>query len=1289
VTQSALDYKKISVYLLGEFRITLDGKEVKLPNRATVRSLMAFLFAQGKRTSRSTLIYLFWPHLADRAAGRALSQALWHIRKSLPKELLITKNQQVQIAHLPNLWVDVWMFRQVTELLLQNPPQTKQKATYYQCLELYQGGLAEDIYEDWALAERRFLHDAHLTLLQHLVQIEKASGQYATALKLAQRAAAAAPLDEAWQQEIMQLYVVQENLDAAISQYETYRNTVRRELNIEPAGEIRLLAQQIALRSGAKSKEFAQPWSISTKQSILETGRFDELPVIGREHEQKKLISYFDLLVSNAGGIISITGPAGTGKTHLLRSFADHAGWHGIEVYWSDPVKEAMAHPFASILQLLEEILDRLDVKLMETTLAPIWLQVLCTLSPLIMEKFSHLSPPPQILVQNEAERNYEAIIQFFIAVAQFHPLLLIMEDLQWAGDETVTLLSRLAHRIKDRPILVAFSYTTLGTNRTLPSQTFWFCNDTINLHNLDEAGASELIRHTLGRGQPAPRFERRLYSETGGNPLFILETLRFLYERQLIVRDAAGYWSTAVDEQTEDYRELPLAPVIKQAIEQRLRGLPTTLRRILNAAAVLGAKFTLTELQTITLIEDHLLHTVVNVLARRGYITGDFRRYQFSHYSLFQTVYANVPETERIQMHRRAGHMFEGERHTDIERLAYHYTKGKLWHKAVHAHLKASRTAEKMTALQAAKDHVIHAQRLLNEHHPFAKEENQRLYFETLAIAARLNQQMGNHNDARAELAQMGEIAAQLSAPRLEVDALNGMVELQLSLFQLEKALALAETAVRRAAALPYDEALADAYHLSARIYRHLDNQSRAQEFWESALEIWRNLPDTDVKIADAYIYLASISIKKGDPRQAQITIFHVLETLQNTNLKYQFAKAYATLSQIEHDFGNHEQALQYNLQALEQIQAIGIRYNEAVILANLGLSYWRLGDFGQGEAYFQQSLQIARETAAKPVEASALFNLGELYRQTGRLTEGEALLCEALALARELNFPDVHICSLNGLGNVALEHQQLTQAKAYFDHGYQLAQEATILKHQVEALWGIGQFHIRNRTFAQALDALHTVLSLIQHREKGDIVVSTHSLLGYCYYSMGDLAKALVHSEQAVKMADKTGADHENQMIYYFHWLILRSAGRTYEAQTALQQAFQLVQERKKSIPTTSWQQVWAEKQLNRRILRDYQAQQAEQNLQNKITAHLPRQGTPLHGRPIRADELIPVTWTIETPQDGAVKNKKARRRKQIRRLLQEAAAQGAIPLQKEIADALQVSERTIRRDLREMGL
>jgi len=145
----------------------------------------------------------------------------------------------------------------------------------------------------------------------------------------------------------------------------------------------------------------------------------------------------------------------------------------------------------------------------------------------------------------------------------------------------------------------------------------------------------------------------------------------------------------------------------------------------------------------------------------------------------------------------------------------------------------------------------------------------------------------------------------------------------------------------------------------------------------------------------------------------------------------------------------------------------------------------------------------------------------------------------------------------------------------------------------------------------------------------------------------------------------------------LHYYH--ILDAAGQPDLAQTALERAYAEFQRSCAALSDPSWQRAFAEDvPLHRQIMTAWKALQPR-----CLTLRLPSAAAPT-GRALRPEEIVSVTWTVEAPEDQAVPAGTARRRHCILRLLEEARAQGAIPRDEDLAEALRVGLRTLRRDI-----
>lgn len=208
----------------------------------------------------------------------------------------------------------------------------------------------------------------------------------------------------------------------------------------------------------------------------------------------------------------------------------------------------------------------------------------------------------------DEAERLrlHEALTRLVLALSDLTPLLLIVEDLHWADEATFDALSYLTRHLSESRVLLIGSYRK---EDALALKSPWEglqailregIRQRLLLSRLSEEETALLVQQ--GLGTKAPLFAARLYRETSGNPLFLLETVRSLHADGILYQDEHGVWSTRWDSRTSDYSEandtrtdeLPLPAAIEAVIEKRLGRLDSEPRQILALAAVLGSQVTL-----------------------------------------------------------------------------------------------------------------------------------------------------------------------------------------------------------------------------------------------------------------------------------------------------------------------------------------------------------------------------------------------------------------------------------------------------------------------------------------------------------------------------------------------------------------------------------------------------------------------------------------------------------------------------------------------------------------------
>jgi predicted ATPase/DNA-binding SARP family transcriptional activator len=318
-----MDPKPLRIELLGAFRVRV-GDEVmpaEMWRRRKVRSLVKLLaLAHGYRLHREQVMELLWPDADPRAALNSLHQILYLARRileppsSAPARYLLLQDEIVTLGPPELVWVDVAAF----ERAAAQARQQQDPAVYRVALDLYAGELLpEDRYEEWASARREALHQEEMALLRDLARLAEARADYALAIDTLHKALAADPADEELHRELMRLYALSGARQQALRQYQTLREALRRELDLEPAPESQRLYEAIlAGRFGAHERTHT-PADTPVAAPSGPPAPQHNLPLaltsfIGRERE----IAEVQRLLATTR-LLTLAGPGGCGKTRL------------------------------------------------------------------------------------------------------------------------------------------------------------------------------------------------------------------------------------------------------------------------------------------------------------------------------------------------------------------------------------------------------------------------------------------------------------------------------------------------------------------------------------------------------------------------------------------------------------------------------------------------------------------------------------------------------------------------------------------------------------------------------------------------------------------------------------------------------------------------------------------------------------------------------------------------------------------------------------------------------------
>src|SRR5262244_1647457 len=686
---------RLQLRLLGGFDLQAGPGQAVPIRLKKAQALLAYLACHpGQSRPRDKLATLLWPEMDDWQARANLRKVLFVLRRGLsvisPSLRLDEDTVTLDTAALD---VDVLAFQRLAR---RADPEALQQA-----VDLYRGDLLEGLgvteapFEEWLAAERErlreFALEALAKLLAHQTKSE-ASDAVATALRLL----ALDPLQEAVHRALMRLYVRDGRRDAALRQYQSCVDTLRRELSVEPEAETRQLYQEVlrsrATPSKATRTAMAHLEVLASQVQPPSSPLPDEAPMFGRQSELARLRHALDEALAGRGQLIAVLGEAGIGKSRLVNQVTVEAVKRGALALVSHGYQTEQTLAYGLWIDALRRggVLDRDDVF---NGVAVAWRIELARLFP---ELAQHDAPPGSS--PEDATRLLEAVAHLIEGLAKAQPpLLLVLEDVHWADEASLRLTSVLSRRIPTWPILIVL------TAREEEVAEMPVLRDLLRLPNMSRLPLGSLSQHdTTALAQSlAPRgraveaesaLAERIWGASNGNPFVVVETLRALEQgaRPTETADALG-----------------LPERVRELVMVRLERLSARGQALLTLAAVIGREFEFELLQRASGLEAHEAADAVEELARRQMLRTMGDRFEVVHDWVREVVYGALLPGRRALLHRDVAQALEdiyaGDLEPHLTALGSHYRDGEVWDKAVTFLHRAGRQAMSRSANREA----------------------------------------------------------------------------------------------------------------------------------------------------------------------------------------------------------------------------------------------------------------------------------------------------------------------------------------------------------------------------------------------------------------------------------------------------------------------------------------------------------------------------------------------------------------------------------------------------------
>jgi DNA-binding SARP family transcriptional activator/tetratricopeptide (TPR) repeat protein len=664
------DTSQVELHLAGPFGVVRDGVRLAdggLGSRKARTLLKLLAVERARLVSVDRITEVVWADDPPAERAQHVATLVSRLRRVLGSDAIRGGRQGYQLAGAPAIMIDLDEAARLTghaERELGTAPAVAGAAAE-RAVEILSPGtaLAEEPYAAWAEPAREELRGLLRRARHALAEASQATGDADLAARVAADAMADDLFDEGAHRLFMSACAAAGERAKALETYARLSRRLAEELGTDPAPDtqdlyLAILRQQRPGDPGLRDAGPARPGARPARSRNL-AGRPRSVAaspgLAGRDRELAELAGTWAKAAAGEPGVVLIVGKAGIGKTRLAEALAAEAASGGAMVMPArcyETERSLFLQPVVEALVPAVTGLPAMELRQLLRDDAP-------SFAALVREAAAVLGSmsAERVPVDMQRRRTFHSVLGFLRELAARNPVLLVLDDLQYAGQSTIEFVHYLGRNAGRSRLLVAA--TVRAENDAETSAALTAVASRVEVGPLGAAAVQQLA-NTVGQAGLADR----ILQQTRGHTLFVVEVLRALAER-----------------------DSGLPESLRSAVQARVRRLGPDAEHLLRVAAVLGAAVDPATVAGLADVPPTAALRHCELALRAGLLVAAGRDFEFANDLIREALYATTPEPTRLAYHQRAADRLTSQ----PESLARHAAACGDWLRAARALLSAA----------------------------------------------------------------------------------------------------------------------------------------------------------------------------------------------------------------------------------------------------------------------------------------------------------------------------------------------------------------------------------------------------------------------------------------------------------------------------------------------------------------------------------------------------------------------------------------------------------------------
>src|SRR3989441_1199695 len=769
----------------------------------------------------------------------------------------------------------------------------------------------------------------------------------------------------------------------------------------------------------------------------------------------------------------------GVGKTRLLSEFLRSAKtqtWRILEGRSHSYERAASYRPIIELLRAYFE-LDALDpasrvIEKVAATIRDLDPGLGDTVAPLLslLDVLPSDDPFRGLDARERHERVVDALTHVILKETERRPLVLVLENLQWADAETQAFLDNLLDRIPTARLLLLVEHRPEYEHDWAGRPGF----NHVEIDALSAAATDELLRALLGDHRALRPLRALLIQRSNGTPFFLEEIVRTLVETDALVGERGAYRLAG------ELKAIQVPATVQAVLAARIDRLSSDEKLLLQSSAVVGSDVPQALLEAIVDVSAESVGRALVSLQTAGFLyeASLFPDvvYRFKSALTRDVAYASLLREQRRVLHARIvdaiERLYHDSRTSHVDQLAFHASRGEAWAKA----LVYNRQVGARAVLHAANGEAVQA------------------FQDALAALKRLP-------ETQETLEQAIDLRLDLRPPLLQLG-------------RLDDVLAVSREAEKLAGDLGDEPRLARVYTYLINYHYLKGDTTQAIEYGQRCLDVGRAIGDPALQ-GLARQYMGQSYHAQGDYVRAERALRENIEATAGDQATISYVASRGWLALSLADPGAFDAANSYLAKAQRAAETTEHAYSRLITWTLIGLVWIRRGRLARAVLPLERGLEACRQkhlTVWLPIPLSLL---GLAFVRMGHVIEGLRLLEESVALSRELGIRAYFPLWMLHLAEGYLAAGKSAQAAETAREALELAVASGERGHEAYAHHLLGEIALRGDSPAldEALERYQTALGLAEKLGMRPLAGWAHLGLRAAYAGAGRRAEAETH--------------------------------------------------------------------------------------------------------------------------------------------------------------------------------